>query len=223
MYCPCQSHSINVCNTHDEIADSHYFILFVGWQFGQLFVCSAEKVFLLVRTATSREATYFPNRYFRRMVVSFMVHHCQLVMKCKFWSLSSHYGVVVEQDLEVQQSRGWAPPLSYHQYLHLMLRRDFWGDKVVLFTMSCLWSVRITVLNSKTQQEYRIRHDRYMEEADIVIVYNGANHFTAVGKGQFTCRCTVFACKTKAVGLPINNTVYNVTWNDSLADAQFFY
>ena len=140
-----------------------------------------------------------------------MVHHCQLVMKCKFWSLSSHYGVVVEEDPEVQQSRGWSPPLSYRQYLHLMLQRDFWGDEVVLFAVSCMWSARITVLNSKTLQEYRIWHDRHMEEADIVIIYNGANHFTAAGKGRFTCRCTVFACKTKAVRLPINNMVYNVT------------
>ena len=37
-----------------------------------------------------------------------MVHHHQLVMKSKFWSLSSHYGVEVEKDPEVQQSRGWA-------------------------------------------------------------------------------------------------------------------
>ena len=121
-----------------------------------------------------------------------MVHHRQLVMKCKFWSLSSHYGVQVEEDPEVQQSRGWAPPLSYRQYLHLMLQRDFWGDEVVLFVMSCMWSVRITVLNLKTLQEYRIRHDRHMEEADIVIVYNGANHFTAAGKGQSTCRSALF-------------------------------
>ena len=119
-----------------------------------------------------------------------MVNHHQLVMKCKFWSLSSHYGVEVEE--EVQQSRGWTPPLSYRQYLHLLLRKDFWGDEVVLFTVSCLWSVKITVFNSKTLQEYRIRHDRAMEEADIVLVYNGVNHFNAAGKGRFTCRSTVF-------------------------------
>ena len=117
-----------------------------------------------------------------------MVHHRQMVIKSKFWSLSGHYGVEVEEDLEVQQARGWAPPLSYRQYLHLMLRRDFWGDEVVLFAVSCMWSVRITVLNSKTQQEHRIRHDRHMEEADIVIVFNGANHFIAASKGCFTCR-----------------------------------
>ena len=125
-------------------------------------------------------------------MVNFLAHHRQYVLKCKYWSLSSHYGVEVEEDPEVQQARGWSPPLSYCQYLHLMLRRDFWGDEVVLFAVSCMWSVKITVLNSKTMQEYRIRHDRQMDKVDIVIIYNGVNHFIAASKGRFTCRCTAF-------------------------------
>ena len=128
--------------------------------------------------SSSREATYFPNRYFRRMVVSFMVNNCQLVMKNKFIALMSNYGIEIEDS----QARGWTPPLSYRQYLHLLLRRDFWGDEVVLFVVSCMWSVKITVLNMKTLQEYRIRHDRAMEGADMVITYNGSNHFNAAGK-----------------------------------------
>ena len=131
-----------------------------------------------VRNASSREATYFPNRYFRRMVVSFMVNNCQLVMKNKFMALMSTYGIEVEES----QARGWTPPLSYRQYLHLLLWRDFWGDEVVLFVVSCMWSVKITVLNMKTLQEYRIRHDRAMEGADMVVTYNGSNHFNAAGK-----------------------------------------
>ena len=45
-----------------------------------------------------------------------------------------------------------------------------------------MWAVKITVLNSKTLQEYRIWHDRAMEEVDVVLVYNGSNHFNATGK-----------------------------------------
>ena len=36
---------------------------------------SSIKKSMSVHTATSQEATYFPNRYFRRMVVNFMVNH----------------------------------------------------------------------------------------------------------------------------------------------------
>ena len=132
---------------------------------------------MLVHNASSREATYFPNRYFRRMVVSFMVNNCQLVMKNKFMALMSNYGIEVEES----QARGWTPPLSYRQYLHLLLQRDFWGDEVV-FVVSCMWSVKITVLNMKTLQEYRIQHDRAVEGVDMVVTYNRSNHFNAASK-----------------------------------------
>ena len=139
---------------------------------------SALKKSMAVRNAASREATYFPNRYFRRMVVSYMVNNRQLIMKNKFVALMSTYSVVVEGD----QGRGWTTPLSFRQYLHLLLRRDFWGDEIVLFAVSCMWLVKITGFNTKTMQEYRIRHDRAMEDADMVVTYNGSNHFNAAGK-----------------------------------------
>ena len=124
------------------------------------------------------------------------------------------------------KSRGWAPPLSYLSIPpSSALQRDFWGDEVVLFAMSCMWSVRITVLNSKTLQEYRIWHDRHMEEADMVVVYNGANHFTAAGKGRFTRRCSLFILPVKLKWLDCQSTVRfaMLLRNDALADAQLFY
>ena len=90
---------------------------------------SSIKKSLLVHTATLQGATYFPNRYFRRMVVNFMANHQQLIIKNKFMSLMSQYGVKVEGVAD--QGRGWTPPLSYKQYLRLLLQRDFWGDEVV--------------------------------------------------------------------------------------------
>ena len=107
-----------------------------------------------------------------------MANNRQLVLKNKFIALMSTYDIEVEGD----QARGWTPPLSFKQYLHLLLQRDFWGDEVVLFAVSCMWSVKITVLNNKTLQEYRIHHDRAMEDADMVITYNGSKHFNAAGK-----------------------------------------
>ena len=94
--------------------------------------------------------------------------------------------------LRVQQIKagGWVPPLSYRQYLHLLLQRDFWGDEVVLFAVSCMWTVKITVLNMKTLQEYRICHDRALEDADIVVTYNGHNHFNAAGKNSGNSECS---------------------------------
>ena len=56
----------------------------------------------------------------------------------KFDALMSLYGVEEERE---DPTRGWNPPLSFKQYLHLLLWRDFWGDEVVLFAVSCMWSM----------------------------------------------------------------------------------
>ena len=53
---------------------------------------------------------------------------------------------------------------------------------MVLYAISCMWSMKITVLNTKTMQEYRIRHDCMMDKADVVTTYNADNHFNAAGE-----------------------------------------
>ena len=53
---------------------------------------------------------------------------------------------------------------------------------MVLYTVTCMWSMKITVLNTKTMQEYRIRHDHMMDKADVVITYNADNHFNTAGE-----------------------------------------
>ena len=73
--------------------------------------------------------------------------------------------------------------------LRLVALEGFLGDEVVLYAISCMWSVKITVLNTKTLQEYRIHHDRTMDAADIVITYNAHNHFNAVGKFWCMTKC----------------------------------
>ena len=79
---------------------------------------SALKQNMGVRTATTRYTTYFPNWYFRRMVVNYMVNKRQLINKNKFVTLMSLYGVKVEGGAG---DRGWTPPLSYKQYLKVLL------------------------------------------------------------------------------------------------------
>ena len=136
---------------------------------------SVIKKSILVHSATSQKATYFPNHYFRRMVVNYMVNHQQLIYNNKFLALMFLYSIEEQVDLD----RGWNPPLSFKQCLCLLLWRDFWGDEVVLHTISCMWSMKITILNIKMMQEYRVWHNRMMDNTDIIITYNAINHFNA--------------------------------------------
>ena len=73
-------------------------------------------------------------------------------------------------------------PLSYRDYLHNLLRRDFWGDEIVLWAVSMMWGLKVTVLNSKTLQEYRIRHNSAFKHVDVGLVYNSFSHYSAAGR-----------------------------------------
>ena len=138
---------------------------------------SAIKRSMSVRMATAQEATYFPNRCFRRMVVNYMVNHRQQIFENKFLALMSLYSV----EEAVDSGRGWTQALSYKKYLKLLLQQAFWGDKVVLYAISCMWHMKITILNTRTLQEYRICHDRRMDSTDVIVTFNAVNHFNTAG------------------------------------------
>ena len=155
------------------------FLLFSGgWGAGNC-LFSALKKSMVVQTANSIDHTYFPNRYFRRMVVNYMVNHWQLIYRNKFPTLMALY-MVEEEVLDPQ--RGWVPPLSFKEYLRQLLCHDFWGDEVVLYAVSCMWNMKVTVLDTKMLQEYRIQHNHHLDRANAIVTYNANNHFNAVGE-----------------------------------------
>ena len=59
----------------------------------------------------------------------------------------TNYGLEEEND----QFKG---PLSYKQYLQHVLQCHFWGDEIILYAISCMWNLQMTVLNSRTLEEY---------------------------------------------------------------------
>ena len=75
-------------------------------------------------------------------------------------------------------------PLSYKTYLSKLLNKTFWGDEVVLWSIAMMWGLKITVVNSKTLQEYRIHHDVAMRHVDIGLVYNANTHYSVAGKSS---------------------------------------
>ena len=79
------------------------------------------------------------------------------------------------------QTEGGTTPV-FQAVPELLLKRDFWGDEVVLYSVSCMWSMKITVLNMKTLQEYRIHHNRVLDKTDMVLSFNAVNHFNATGE-----------------------------------------
>ena len=102
-----------------------------------------------------RPLPYYPNWYFRRQIINWMIENRQKVHKYMGSVLKASYGIP-----DPMASHGG--PFSYKTYLTKLMDRSFWGNKVVLWSVSMMWGLKITVVNSKTLQEYRVRHDMAM-------------------------------------------------------------
>ena len=83
-------------------------------------------------------------------------------------------------------------PFSYAEYLEYLLKDATWGDEVLIVTMSMMWQITITVVHDDCR-ESRVRHDRPLEDVDLVIVYCGSNHYVGAGKDHIYFYC-LFVC-----------------------------
>ena len=99
-------------------------------------------------------------RYFKRQVADWLVTNRQKVMLVKGDYLRQAYGV---RDAGVQ----FPGPFSYRDYCKNVLDKRFGGDALILYTVSCMWAVKITVVNSKTLQQYKVRHTAGLQDVDI--------------------------------------------------------
>ena len=136
---------------------------------------SAIKRGLEVWTANSCDHPYYPTRYFRWQVVVWLVQNRQRVWFNEHVALEANYGFE-------ETTPSYEGPLSYKSYCRALLNKKFWGDEVVLYAVSCMWGLQITIFNSWTGQEYRIRHRVAMDQADVNLVLNGGTHYSVVGK-----------------------------------------
>ena len=136
---------------------------------------SAIKKSLGVRHKDAWDDPFYPTHYFRRQVVVWLVHNCQRVWYNKHAALEANYG----QDEETPTFKG---PLTYKSYCRHLLDRRFWGDKVVLYAVSAMWNLWVTVFNLKTDEEYRVQHNAVMDLGNVNIVFNAGMHYSAAGR-----------------------------------------
>ena len=119
--------------------------------------------------AKAVDSPYYLTRYFHQQMVAWIIKHHQLVYRNKYLTLMANYGLAEE----TLQFKGL---LSFKDNLHHLLCHDFWGDEIVLYAISCMWWLRITVVNSHTLKEYQICHSFQLKNIDVGLVYNVGSH-----------------------------------------------
>ena len=98
---------------------------------------------------TEQGFPYYPNHYLHHQVANWLVENRKKVMLTQKAYLQQAYGI---QD----PNATFPGPYSYKEYCHNVLDRRFWGDALVLYAISSMWALKITMINSKTLEEYRV-------------------------------------------------------------------
>ena len=143
-------------------------------------------------TQLKREVT---SMHLRRFMVMKMCKHPQFFSKFLCKSLATHYGLdrmparelaekekagtISAQDAADQRLPG---PFSFHSYLQHLNTERSWGDVHTLTILSCIWQIGITVLFTNQLNEHRIRHDKKLKDADLVVVFTSGNHYMGCGE-----------------------------------------
>lgn len=125
-----------------------------------------------------RAPAEYNNDMIRRQIVLTLTQHADSVFPKLKESIRGIYG---SSDY-VQQG-----PYSFQSYLEAMLESDTYGDEGMLLGASIAFNIGITVVwgHCFPIQEHRIRHNKPLAEADLVLIFDGSGHYSAVCKCLF--------------------------------------
>ena len=73
-------------------------------------------------------------------------------------------------------------PYTYMEYVETVLLHEEEGDLLVLFLVSLMWQLQVTVVVAQPDPaQIKLRHDEELKAVDMVLVYNGSNHYSPAG------------------------------------------
>lgn len=132
----------------------------------------------------------YSNRMLRREVVVFLARHADF-----FFPVFRQYIAATYNGEDAVVYQGGHPialgPFSFKEYLLYMLQHNTWGDEMILAVLAHMWRCRVTVVNSKSLTELRFFHQKPLEQADVVLVYNGTSHYIGTGENESLLLFTV--------------------------------
>ena len=76
-------------------------------------------------------------------------------------------------------------PFSFCEWMEYIWQEGTWGDESIITAISLQWQLCTIVLNAEKLYEVRLRHDRPLEDVDLVVVHCGRNHY--VGACKYSC------------------------------------
>ena len=178
---------------------------------GRYDLCSTPKDGACLFSACKWGANFpveYVNPLFRRDLICFIAEHAAFFFNIFEVHIKGVYGGIrLSQEEYKQKMRdktitpteeyeyNYPGPFSFKEYLEYALLDTTWGDELLIVAMSMRWQIAITVLHAGSTpedpekkdplREARVRHNRPLEDADLVLVYCGHNHYVGASKYTF--------------------------------------
>ena len=141
----------------------------------------------------------FPQEYssdlMKRQIIVTMCQEPDFFLKYLYDGIAGEYGGVrltkeeyeqkkKDKDLSADQIHDYSAPgpFSFCEWLEYIWQDGTWGDEPIITALSLQWQLCTTVLNAEKLYEVRMRHDRPLEEVDLVVVHCGRNHYVGACK-----------------------------------------
>ena len=148
----------------------------------------------------------YVNTLFRRDLVCFIAENADFFLPKMEDHIKGCYGGIRLSKEEYEQKRKakilikseeekyhYPGPFSFKEYLEYILQDTTWGEELLIVVMSQRWQITITVVHGESLGESRVRHNRPLDEVDLVLVYCGNNHYVGASKYLLlifvSCRC----------------------------------
>ena len=123
----------------------------------------------------------FTPDYLRRMIAVHYMKHKDDNDKELFYAVRKS---LFTYGLPAVEGEGERPgPFTIKEYFQYIIKEKSWGDFTCLLLLSTVWSCRISVVNSTTLGEMRVRHNMELGLTDIPLLFNSSEdegHFSAL-------------------------------------------
>ena len=135
----------------------------------------------------------YTNTHLRRQLVMEMIQYKEFFLPHLTDAISGGYGGKLSAKeysrrekkglltVEMRQAYMEPGPFSFLMYLEHILKRDSWGDEIMLVVLSMVFQLRITVVTVPSLHGDPIHHINTLEKSDIVLLRSGGNHYLSAG------------------------------------------
>ena len=106
--------------------------------------------------------------HLRRLLIAHFLNNTELLKDVVIQGIMENYGWKdPEGNGDVEPG-----PFSVKSYFVFMAQDKEWGDSIMLTLAASLWSIRITVVSSRSLSETKFRHEDNLDMVDVALIYN---------------------------------------------------